>query len=127
MTAGASLLAKARENVEAARYLLGGGYIEVAVTRVYYAMFYCAQALLLEKGITGGSHKRIISAFGQHLVHAGEAPEALHRYLIDAQRERQLADYLPEPSLTREDAAEAIEQAEEMLAFTRSKLAPPEA
>lgn len=85
-------------------------------------MFYCAQALLLEKGITGGSHKRII---GQYLVNMGEAPASLHGYLIKTQRERHLADYLPEPSLTHEDAEEAIAQAEEMLEFAQSKLTPP--
>ena len=119
------LLAKAQDNLEAARFLLGGGYAEVAVTRAYYAMFYCAQALLLEKEIVGGSHKRIISAFGQYLVQSGEVPATLHRFLIEAQRERHLADYLPEPSLTQEDAEEAIQHAEEMLNFTRAKLTSP--
>lgn len=74
-----ALLTKAQENIEAARYLLDGDYVEAAVTRAYYAMFYCAQALLLEKGITGSSHKRVISAFWEYLVHSGEAQETLHR------------------------------------------------
>lgn len=64
-------------------------------------MFYCAQALLLDKSITGSSHKRVIGTFGQYLVSAGEAPAALHRYFIEAQREHHLADYLAELSLTQ--------------------------
>jgi uncharacterized protein (UPF0332 family) len=118
------LLAKVQDNIGAAKLLLGEGFIDVAISRAYYAMFYCAQAFLLEKGITGSSHKRVISAFGQYLVSTGEAPASLHRYLIETQRERHLADYLAKPSLTQEDAEEAIEQAEEMLEFTRSKLVP---
>jgi uncharacterized protein (UPF0332 family) len=118
------LLSKARSNIEAAKLLLDKGFTEVAITRAYYAMFYCAQALLLEKGITGSSHKRVISAFGQYLVTTGEAPAELHRYLIEAQRERHVADYLAESSLTQEDAEEAVAQAEEWLEFTQGRLTP---
>jgi uncharacterized protein (UPF0332 family) len=107
--------------------LLSGGYAEVALTRAYYAMFYCAQALLLGKGVVGGSHKRVITAFGREFVRTGEAPEALHRYLIEAQRERHLADYMAAAPLADEDAERAIRQAEEMLRFAYGSLEPPDA
>jgi hypothetical protein len=67
------LLSKAQSNIEAAKLLLDKGFTEVAITRAYYAMFYCAQALLLEKGITGSSHKRVISAFGPVLAGLDQA------------------------------------------------------
>jgi uncharacterized protein (UPF0332 family) len=124
---GAALLRKANQNIAAARYLLSGGYAEVALTRAYYAMFYCAQALLLGKGVVGGSHKRVITAFGREFVRTGEAPEALHRYLIEAQRERHLADYMAAAPLADEDAERAIRQAEEMLRFAYGSLEPPDA
>jgi uncharacterized protein (UPF0332 family) len=116
------LVAKARENVEAATLLADSGYVDVAITRAYYAMFYCAQALLADRGIAGSSHKRIISAFGQHLVKSGEVPASLHRYLIEGQRERHLADYLAESQLDLQDARETIGHALEMLAFTSERL-----
>jgi uncharacterized protein (UPF0332 family) len=120
-----ALVTKARENIEAANLLAESGYIDVAVTRAYYAMFYCAQALLAKKEIVGSTHKRIISAFGKELVRTGEVPAALHRYLIEAQRERHLADYLVDSQLEAVDARETIGHAREMLAFTTEKLARP--
>jgi uncharacterized protein (UPF0332 family) len=85
------LLGKACENIDAAKLLLNEGFIDVAITRAYFAMFYCAQALLLEKGITGSSHKRVISAFGQYLVSTGEAPVSLHRSRYNASCQSRVA------------------------------------
>jgi uncharacterized protein (UPF0332 family) len=48
MPAQDALLKKAREGLAAAQYLVAGGYYDFAVARAYYAMFYAAQALLLE-------------------------------------------------------------------------------
>lgn len=40
------LLAKAKENIAAARLLQKQGYSDIAASRAYYAMFYVAEALL---------------------------------------------------------------------------------
>lgn len=45
-----ALLAKARESITAANELLRNNHQDFAASRAYYAMFYVAEALLLDKG-----------------------------------------------------------------------------
>ncbi len=61
-----SLLSRARRYIKSAKLLIKDGDHESAVSRVYYAMFYSVEALLLTKGLSFSSHKAVISTFGQH-------------------------------------------------------------
>ncbi len=56
----AALLHKARESQQAAILLDGANFREFAAARAYYAMFYAAQALLLERGLTFSSHAAVM-------------------------------------------------------------------
>jgi uncharacterized protein (UPF0332 family) len=58
------LLDKAARAVHAAETLLQAGDVEFATGRVYYAMFYVAEALLNEKGLRFRRHSRVHAAFG---------------------------------------------------------------
>jgi len=55
---------KAKKYLRSAEILLKEGDYEFSVSRTYYAMFYCAQAMLLTKNLSFSSHKGVISAFG---------------------------------------------------------------
>jgi uncharacterized protein (UPF0332 family) len=46
------MMKKARESLSASGHLAAGGDYDFAVARAYYAMFYAAQALLMEQGRT---------------------------------------------------------------------------
>jgi uncharacterized protein (UPF0332 family) len=64
------MLEKARRYIKSAGVLQLEGDHDSAVSRLYYAMFYCAEALLLAKGHSFSSHRAVISAFAQHLRNA---------------------------------------------------------
>ena len=80
-----ALLHKARESVDAARLLGEKCYWDFAASRAYYAMFYTAEALLLEKGLSFSSHSAVIAAFGKEFAKSGALDPKLHRFLLDAQ------------------------------------------
>jgi uncharacterized protein (UPF0332 family) len=88
-----TLLNKATENIEAAVMLIGQSYYNIAISRLYYAMFYCAEAVLMEENLTFSKHSSVIAAFGQHFAKTGRLPQELHRMLIEAQDMRNLSDY----------------------------------
>ena len=88
-----ALLDKAGRSIEAAQSLTEQGFHDFAISRGYYAMFYIAEALLDNEGLSFSSHAAVVSAFGRYLAHAGKVPIEFHRYLIDAQAQRTLADY----------------------------------
>ena len=101
-----TLLRKAEENIGAAGVLIEEGYYDIAVSRLYYSMFYCAEAVLLCDNLTFSKHSGVISAFGQHFTRTERLPQALHRSLIEAQDMRNLSDYDLMAVLTQ-DAAKA--------------------
>jgi len=88
-----SLVEKAKKYLRSAEMLLKEGDYESSVSRTYYAMFYCAQAVLLTKNLSFSSHKGVISAFGEHFVKTGVFPKEMGRELNRAFEKRQLGDY----------------------------------
>ncbi len=115
------LLAKAFENLQAARLLQQEGYQTIAVTRAYYVMFYVAQALLIGQGLSFGKHSAVIAAFGKEFIKTEVAPIELHRYLIEGFEARQVADYRILP-FNDEEVIRHIQQAERFLFFGQSFL-----
>jgi uncharacterized protein (UPF0332 family) len=88
-----TLMLKAKENIEAAVMLIGQSFFDIAISRLYYSMFYCAEAVLLADNLTFSKHSSVIAAFGQHFAKTGRLPKELHRMLIEAQDMRNLSDY----------------------------------
>jgi len=113
------LLEKARNSLQAARLLIENNLADIAVTRAYYTMFYCAEAFLLSKNLSFSSHSAVISAFGREFVKTEEVPVQYHRFLIDAQIRRNEADYDFQPNIAIDEVERLIEQAGEILDFTR--------
>lgn len=112
----------AAESLDAAELLLAEGFAGIAASRAYYAMFYLAQAFLLERGQEYSKHAGVISAFGRDIAKSETVPRIFHRYLIDGQTSRLLADYRGEP-ITDEEAQLQIDRGREMLEFARQYFA----
>jgi len=112
---GKRLFAKSVRAIAAARRELASGDAEFAVARAYYAMFYVAEALLNEKGLSFKKHGGVHGAFGEHFVKTGKLDSKYHRWLLAAFEKRITADYGVEDNITSEDAAETIAQAQEFL------------
>lgn len=76
----AALLHKADESLQAAQLLAGQNFHGFAVSRAYYAMYYIAEAFLLEKGLsfsflqTRRSHRSFWPALRQNRPFAGRIP-----------------------------------------------------
>ena len=111
----AALLRKARESQKAAIVLKGANFQEFAAARAYYAMFYAAQALLLERGLSFTSHSAVIAAFGREFAKTNLLDPKLHRYLLDAQDLRNLGDYGIERPMSAAQVQEILAWADEFI------------
>lgn len=118
----AALIRKAQASIASARLLIENGYPDFAISRAYYTMFYVAEALLLNEGLSFSRHAGVISAFGQYLAKTGRVPVEYHRYLIEGQASRHAGDYDLSPNLTPTDAAEQIGRAEQFLKLAEELL-----
>jgi len=116
------MLKKAHESLEASKTLLEKGFHAFALSRAYYTMFYCAEAILLTKGISVSKHSAVIALFGREFVKTGEVPHKFFTHLRTAFNLRQTADYSFVVDITEEEARENIRRAEEFLEFTRRYL-----
>ena len=86
------MMAKSRRYLASAETLKKESDYDSAMSRLYYAMFYAAEAVLLAQGHTFSSHRAVISAFGK-LVKEGVISKELHQWLHEAFDKRQLSDY----------------------------------
>jgi len=87
------LLRRAQESLKAAKIMINEGLPNIAASRTFYAMFYLAEALLLQRDLTFSSHAAVIAAFGKEFARSSELDPKFHRYLIASQDARQIGDY----------------------------------
>ena len=113
MTEIESLVARSAKYLHSAELLLDNGDYESSVSRSYYAMFYCVQALLLTKGLTVSSHAGLNTVFSEQFVKTGLLPKHMSRELNRAFEKRQLGDYESVFVLSEDEAREILEKARE--------------
>ena len=127
MSAVESLFDRAHRYLKSSRMLIFDGDYESSVSRSYYAMFFCAEALLLAKGLSFSSHKAVISAFGEQFVKTGIFPGEMGRDLSRAFEQRQISDYEYRFVIPREAAEAGLERAESFVASVEDHLKPTSA
>ena len=116
------LLIKAEKNIEAVKSNIAGEFYDSAVSRAYYAMFYCAEALLLTKDLRFSKYSAVHSAFGQHFAKTGEIHPDLHKILLSAFESRADGDYEYMIEITKEEAEVVLKNAEFFVGEIKKKL-----
>jgi uncharacterized protein (UPF0332 family) len=85
-------------------------------------MFYTAEALLIEQGLSYKSHAAVIGAYGKLFAKTGKLDEKFHRYLLDAQDTRNEGGYGIGPGVTSGQVTDTLRWAEEFLKAAESLL-----
>lgn len=116
------MLKKAHDSLLAARVLSREEMYDFSASRSYYAMFYAVQALLLAKELSFPKHSAVIAAFGREYANQGIVPVEFHRYLIEAQEDRNVGDYGIGPGISQDEAREQIMRAEELIRVIGERL-----
>jgi uncharacterized protein (UPF0332 family) len=116
------LLEKAEHALEVAEELLKSGYPSDSASKIYYSMFYAAQALLKSEGIDVTKHSAVESAFGYYFAKPGRIDPKYHRMLIDARKVREMADYDIQEEIVAPVASLKIEEGKAFLAAIKEFL-----
>jgi len=111
------------ESIGDAQASIARGSFRLATSRSYYAMFYCASALLLSRGMAFSRHGAVIAAFGREFAKAGLLDRKFHQYVREAFDTRQVSDYDPIRNISQTTAQIAVQRAVEFLDATRQYLA----
>ena len=102
---------RASESISAANLLFDNGYLNDAVSRLYYFILHNMRALLLTEGLEPKSHEGVVRLFGLHFVKPGVFdPKASHMF-VKLMKYREEADYNPSYVFTREDFLEFRKEA----------------
>ena len=88
-----SLVEKAKRFLKSSKLLLDAKDYDSTVSRVYYAMFFSTEALLLTKSLAPKSHSGLISLFGEHFVKTNIFSREMGRQLNRAYDKRLMGDY----------------------------------
>lgn len=104
----ASLIKRAERYLITAEILVKEGDYESSVSRIYYAMFFSVQALLLSKDLSYSSHKMTISAFGEHFVKTEIFCKEMGKDFNKAFDRRQISDYYHDFIINKSEAEEFI-------------------
>lgn len=74
------------------------------VSRLYYACFHAAQAVLYDKGFGPKSHDAVKQLFGREVVLVGDTSRSAGEFLSDMYDKRRQADYEQSPPTVNVDA-----------------------
>ena len=96
-------LSRAATSLDAADLLHQNGFINEAVSRLYYFLLYKVRALLLSEGLEPRSHEGILRLFSLHFVKPGLFPPESAHLLSKLMKYREEADYNPSYSFQDQD------------------------
>lgn len=94
-------LARGDESLRAANVLLDAGLLHDAESRLYYAAYHAAVAILLTEGLEPRSHTGVANLLGLHFVKTGRLDPDDARLFARLQKYRVEADYSVAFVLTR--------------------------
>lgn len=116
-------LEQAEAALDDAKYLLDGNRSpQSVINRAYYAMFYAALALLQKAGKIPSKHAGVIGLFDTEFVVKGVFPRELSQDFHKAFELRQVSDYRPLQSPSREKAEETWGKAARFVRAVRDYL-----
>jgi len=108
-------LEKAKEKLEAAKYLLKGGFYDDAISRAYYAVFHAAKAILLLFNEDPKTHEGVLHKFGLRIIKEGILDKKYGVILRRLKEMRETSDYVILAYFTEDEIKEAIRAAEEFI------------
>lgn len=101
------------ESYRSAEILSKEGLFSDSISRIYYAAFHYAAALLLSKGLEAQSHKGLGHLLSLHFVKEGLFDPKYSRIFSQSQKLREESDYTAGFVFTREDVTEELRKVKE--------------
>lgn len=113
---------QAKDDLETAKILLEAGKYKAANNRAYYSCFHAIDAVLAKEPIAFKKHKDTLSYFNKNYVHTEIFPKNIGRKISRLEIIRHKSDYDTFYIASRDDAAEQIEVAEEVVDLVKNYL-----
>ena len=106
---------RAKETLKDAKILFNKGSLFSTVNRIYYAVFYEVNALLLTKNLSSSKHSGVLSIFNKEFVKQELVSKDLGKLYNRMFEFRQKSDYEEFSEFEREDVERWLKQAEKFI------------
>ena len=116
------LLTRSKDGIKATELMISNDLHHSAVSEGYYAMFYLAQALILDKGRNASTHKGVLTLFSALYVKTGEMDRSFSVMLANAFAARGKADYEIGIDIDKDEAKTVLADARTFYEAARQKL-----
>ena len=119
-------LERSSESLEAARLLLENNMLTSAMNRIYYAMFYAVQSLLLLHDVSFSKHAQVKGYFNREFIQKDIFPKEFGRLYNKAFEYRQKFDYvdlaIPDAEMIKEYIENANNFVDKIKAYLESQI-----
>ena len=108
-------LEKAKNTLSDAKKYISDATSESTVNRIYYAMFYAVNALLITKGLSSSKHSGVRAFFNKEIVNKGLVEKRWGEFYSDMSKRRQKGDYQDFVEFDKQEVEEWLKKAEEFV------------
>jgi uncharacterized protein (UPF0332 family) len=115
-------LNRAQRARDEANLLFDNGYLQGAVSRIYYYLLYVVRALLLSRGLEPKSHEGVLRLFAREFVKKGIFAADSSHVFSRSMKYREEADYNPSYTFTPKDYLGMRQEAEALADKAREYL-----
>jgi uncharacterized protein (UPF0332 family) len=112
-------LEKAENTLSDASKYINDATPESTVNRIYYAMFYAVNALLITKGLSSSKHSGVRALFNKEIVNEGLMERQWGEFYSDMFDRRQKGDYSDFVKFKKQDVEIWLKKAEEFVSIIR--------
>lgn len=112
----------AKERLESAKLLLDHGSYKDSIGRSYYAIFTAVRALLALDGVDFSKHAGVIVYFQREYIKTGIFEKRYSKYISQAFQIRNNTDYADFYIVSKDDAVEQYERAQEFFGVIKNYL-----
>jgi uncharacterized protein (UPF0332 family) len=113
-------LEKAQNTLSDAKKYIEEATPESTVNRIYYAMFYVVNALLIANGLSSTKHSGVRAIFNKEFVNEGLVKKELGKFYSEMFDNRQKGDYRDFVKFEKEDVKSWLEKATEFVDVVES-------
>jgi len=106
---------RSKETLKDAKILFEEKRLFSTVNRVYYAVFYIVNALLLTKELSSSKHSGVLSIFNREFIKKGLLDKELGKFYTKMFGFRQKADYKDMVKFKKEDVGGWLKSAEKFI------------
>lgn len=106
---------KAKITLLDAKNFMGKASLESVVNRIYYAVFYAVNALLITKGLSSSKHSGVRALFNKEIVNNGLIEKQFGEFYSDMFDRRQKGDYKDFVIFEEDDVKKWLSNAEKFI------------